>query len=87
MCNKYLKTLLSLKDPYITLLTLFLILSALLSVVFGMPDDTTFGIVAGEPIPTEPRTDPNTLKEKTIDMGNGVIMEFVPIPAAPPLFE
>jgi len=81
MCNKYLKTLLSLKDPYTSLPALFLVLNTLLPVVSAIPDDTTFGIVAGEPIPIEPRTDPNTPKEKTIDMGNGVIMEFVPIPA------
>ncbi|MFC1793568.1 SUMF1/EgtB/PvdO family nonheme iron enzyme, partial [Planctomycetota bacterium] len=31
--------------------------------------------------PNAPKTDPNSPKEKTIDMGNGVIMEFVLIPA------
>jgi len=64
-----------------SLLTLCLALSTSLSVVYGMPDDATHGVVSEEPIPTKAQTDPNTPKEKTIDMGNGVIMEFVLIPA------
>ena len=52
-----------------------------MSVVFGMPDDATHGVVPDGPIPTEPQTDPNAPKEKTIDMGNGITMEFVLIPA------
>ena len=53
-----------------------------------MPDDPNQGVVPEEPIPTKPqtdpnapKTDPNAPKEKTIDMGNGIIMEFVLIPA------
>ena len=71
-----------------SLLTLCLTLSISLSVAFGVPDDATYGVVSEEPIPSEPQVDPNTpksdpnsLKEKTIDMGNGIIMEFVLIPA------
>ena len=78
-----------------SLLTLCLALSISLSVVFGMPDDATQGAVPEEPILTEPQTDPNAPqidpnapqtdpnapKEKTIDMGNGIKMEFVLIPA------
>ena len=62
-------------------MTLCLALSTSLSVVFGITDDATYGVVAEEPILTEPQTDPNTPKEKTIDMGNGITMEFIPIPA------
>ena len=72
-----------------------LTLSTSLSVVFAIPDDVAEETAAEEPIliepqeePNIPRTDPNTLqadpnapKGKTIDMGNGVIMEFVLIPA------
>jgi len=71
-----------------SLLTLCLTLSISLSVVFGMPDDPNQGVVPEEPIPTKPqtdlnapKTDPNTPKEKAVDMGNGIIMEFVLIPA------
>jgi len=64
-----------------SLLTLCLTLSISLSVVLGMPDDPNQGDVPEKPIPTEPQTDPNTPKEKTIDMGNGVTMEFVLIRA------
>ena len=71
-----------------SLLTLCLTLSISLSVVFGMPDDPNQGVVPEKPIPTKPQTDPNAPKtnpnapkEKTIDMGNGITMEFVLIPA------
>ncbi len=58
-----------------------LILSISLSVVFGVPDEINQEDVHGVPITTEPHTDPNTPKEKTIDMENGAKMEFVLIPA------
>ena len=64
-----------------SLLTLCLTLSISLSVVFGMPDDPNQGVVPEKPIPTKPQTDPNAPKEKAVDMGNGITMEFVLIPA------
>jgi formylglycine-generating enzyme required for sulfatase activity len=62
-------------------LMLCLALSTSLSVVFGMPNEYTDESDLEEPILIEPQNDPNTPKEKTIDLGNGVIMEFVLIPA------
>jgi formylglycine-generating enzyme required for sulfatase activity len=64
-----------------SLLILCLALSTSLSLAFGMPDDVTDEVAAEEPMPTEPQTDFNTPKEKTIDLGNGVKMQFVLIPA------
>jgi formylglycine-generating enzyme required for sulfatase activity len=72
----------------ITLLSLCLALSALLPLLSGMSDKVEDEFTADKPALTEPKADPNTLqtepnapKEKTIDIGDGVKMEFVLIPA------
>jgi formylglycine-generating enzyme required for sulfatase activity len=76
------------REVLIILLTLCLALGISLSAVYGMPDDANDGIIPEDPMLTEsqtdpnlPGTDPNTPEEKTIDMGNGITMEFVLIRA------
>jgi formylglycine-generating enzyme required for sulfatase activity len=83
------------QKSFIGLLIFYLALSTSSSLVLGMSDDVTNKVAAEEPILIEPKADPNipqtdpnapqiepnTPKEKTIDMGNGIKMEFVLIPA------
>lgn len=82
-------------ESFIKLPTLCLALSIFLSVMFGMFDEATRGANSENQISAEPqtdpntpkvdpnslKTDPNTPKEKTIDLGNGLTMEFILIPA------
>jgi len=81
----------------ISLPALCLASGTLSSVVLGMPDDAAGEIVPEQPILPESQTDmdpnsfqadpntyqgdPNATKEKAIDIGNGIVMDFVLIPA------
>ena len=66
---------------FTSLLSLCLAQTIILSVAFGMPEDDASKVVPDKPAPKEPQAEPNAPRQKTIDMGKGVKMEFILISA------